>query len=174
LALAERLPVEQLVLLSADPGHEQTQARDARTELDAERAAAIMADLPRFLASWYRQPLFAALAARPGFEAWLAERSQGEAASLAAMLLACSPGRQPALWSRLAAFTAPLTFIAGALDQRYVAIGERLVALRPATTLQVIPACGHALLYEAPATIAACLQATLMARPTDRAAPMGA
>ncbi|MBW3653618.1 MAG: alpha/beta hydrolase, partial [Actinobacteria bacterium] len=53
----------------------------------------------------------------------------------------------------------PVTVLAGARDPKYVALGERLARALPRARLEVVAGAGHALALEAPAAVAAAIDA---------------
>ena len=64
------------------------------------------------------------------------------------------------LWERLGELgELPVAVLAGELDAKFVALGERLAGALPRGTLTVVPGAGHALPLEAPAAVAAAIDA---------------
>jgi pimeloyl-ACP methyl ester carboxylesterase len=63
------------------------------------------------------------------------------------------------LWQRLGELgELPVTVLAGELDAKFVALGERLARALPRGELRVVAGAGHALPLEAPAAIAAAIE----------------
>jgi pimeloyl-ACP methyl ester carboxylesterase len=60
-------------------------------------------------------------------------------------------GAQPSLWSSLSEITTPTLVIAGALDDKFVAIARRMADAMPSSRLALAPEAGHAVHLEAPA-----------------------
>ena len=151
--------VGALLLLSASPGLRTAAARADRRALDAERAAAIARDLPAFLDAWYRADLWGGLevATRRGL---VERRSRNDAAELGRSLEGMGTGAQPSHWDRLREIGVPAVAAAGARDARYVAIAHEMAAVSSVRPV-VIPDAGHALLTEAPASVARLLTALL-------------
>ncbi len=144
--------VTALILESASPGLETLRDRQNRVQVDQQRAAEIAADLPGFLTRWYTLPFFKTLdQTSTAVQAMLKRRAANDAQWLAKLIVALSPGYMPNLWQQLPALQCPLTFITGELDQKYTAIGQRILEQHPATTLSVIPAAGHNTHLEQPA-----------------------
>src|SRR5690606_19116726 len=116
--------VRGLVLVSATGGIDDDAERTARRRSDdalADRIEAIGVDA--FLDEWLAQPLFATLdEAAAGRE----ERRANTAAGLASSLRLAGSGTQMPLWDRLRTLDVPTLVVAGALDPKFVALGERL------------------------------------------------
>lgn len=156
LALVCRHPerVRRAVAVGASPGIRDEQERAGRRELDEERARRLEgAGLEAFLKDWYAQPLFHDFAESPGFARALARRREGDAVALAAALRALSPGAQPYLGDELARSDVPLLLVAGARDEKYMAVIRALVEVSKARAA-VIPDAGHAVHLERPAALA--------------------
>ena len=143
--------VELLVLESASPGIDDAHERMARCETDEKWAVMLERDgLTKFLDAWYAQPLFASLRARPELLAELKKRRRDAIVPYASALRDFSPGFVPSLWPRLAEWRAPLLFIAGELDQKYVGIGNRVAGLCPRGSLHIVRDSGHVAHEEQP------------------------
>ena len=151
------------VLLAGHPGEADADVRAERLAVDEERADRLLAEGPEaFLRQWYAMPMFAPLVARRGLAALLAARAHVDAATAASQLRSLSLGRQPAAAPPGAG--APLLgAVAGALDLTY---RERIEAFCEARSapLFVAPDAGHALLLEAPDTVARALFEALRAQ----------
>jgi isochorismate synthase/2-succinyl-5-enolpyruvyl-6-hydroxy-3-cyclohexene-1-carboxylate synthase/2-succinyl-6-hydroxy-2,4-cyclohexadiene-1-carboxylate synthase/O-succinylbenzoate synthase len=148
--------------VSGTAGVRGTAARAARAARDDALAAALRdGGAESFAAAWYRQRMFAPLAATPRFAELEARRAAGrDAAALADALAAASPGRAPDLWPLLAAAPPPppgaqprrLVLVAGALDGKFVAAARKMaLQAGPGVAAEVheVPASGHALHLEA-------------------------
>jgi 2-succinyl-6-hydroxy-2,4-cyclohexadiene-1-carboxylate synthase len=149
--------VSQLILISTSPGIEADEARTARRQSDdalATRLAAI--GLPGFLDEWLAKPMFQGLRKRG--RVWETHdrtlRLENHAAGLAAALRGMGQGAQPYLGERLAEIALPVLVMAGALDQLYVTLSERMRDSLPIAELEVIPAAGHAVIGEEPEIVA--------------------
>lgn len=148
-ALAHPDLVRGLVLVSGTPGIEDDAERAARHAQDRETAERLRAQgLPRFLDDWLAQPLFASL---PPEAAFREERLAGSVEGLARSLEMAGTGSQQPLWDRLPELRMPVLVVAGALDAKFAAIAERMVAAIGAhAALAVIPGAGHTVHLEAP------------------------
>ena len=64
----------------------------------------------------------------------------------------------PPVWERLAQLDMPVLCLAGALDESYVAAGERMALLLPRGEFRTIGGAGHAPQLEAPDAVAVVLR----------------
>ena len=160
LALAHPQRWTCLVLESASPGLPDAAARRDRRSLDAERAEALRADLRRFVEAWYALPLFRTLTRTQ--RARLAERrAAGQPDTLAEALVGMSTGAQPDLWPRLAALAVPTVAMAGAEDEKFVGIAERMARASPRVRALSVAGAGHNVHVERPEAWAAVVRAAL-------------
>ena len=138
--------VAGLVLESGTAGLEHAAARAARQAQDEALAADIERDgVPAFVERWLALPLFAGLRRLPA-EAYAEQRRRRlghSAAGLAAALRGLGSGVMPPLWRRLGELAVPTLLIAGAEDEKYVALGRRLHAAIPGSALHSVPGAGH-------------------------------
>ena len=145
LALARPELVRGLVLLGATGGIDDDAERAARRGADEALARSIEADgADAFLDRWLAQPMFAAVPP---------ERSDArcrDAAALAASLRSLGTGTQAPLWDRLAGVEVPVLVLAGERDDKFRALGERLVASLPHAELATVAGAGHAAHLEHP------------------------
>ncbi len=162
LYLALRCPerCSGLFLESASPGIEDAAEREARRASDERRASALESDdFERFLAGWYRQPLFASLSRHEGLvERIIEARSRNDPAELARSLRGMGAGSQPSLWRELAGLRVPALAVAGELDERYAGISRRMADLNPSVRTALVPRAGHNVRLEAPQAYLALLQ----------------
>lgn len=156
LGLALRRParVASLALLSGTAGIEGGAARAARCAEDEALAARIAAiGVSAFVDEWLARPMFA------GLDAAGARASDRRAAhgttGLAAALRRLGAGAQPDLWPRLGELGVPTLVVAGARDDKFVAIARRMAAAVPSARLEVLDGLGHAVAVEAPRLVAA-------------------
>jgi 2-succinyl-6-hydroxy-2,4-cyclohexadiene-1-carboxylate synthase len=157
VALAAPERVTKLIVISANPGIEDPRERAERRAADrllADEMEAI--PFEEFIERWRTQPLFAADPPAVG-EMARADQRRNRPESLAAVLRGLGAGEMEPLWEELAGLPMPLTYLAGERDEKFVAIGRRVVALQPAARMFVL-ACGHGPLYEQPAAVALVLE----------------
>lgn len=147
VALSHPELVERLVLVGATPGIESVAERLERQASDELLAEDLERDgLEPFLARWLSQPLFATLSDE---HAGLDARRSNTVAGLAASLRLMGTGAQDSLWPRLSEITAPTMLVAGALDEKFTAIAERMAEAMPDAHVASLNGCGHACHLEA-------------------------
>lgn len=147
-ALARPDLVRGLVLISATGGIEDDLERAERRRTDDELADRIeRIGVPAFVDEWLARPLFAGLDATA---AGRADRLENTAAGLASSLRLAGTGTQQPLWDRLGRLDVPTLVIAGALDPKFVALGERLAATIPGAELAIVEGAGHTVHLEQP------------------------
>lgn len=126
LALAEPQKVSRLVLVSTTAGIEDKQLRLDRIKSDEDLAIRIeQIGMDKFLGEWLAQPLFRGLTTETNQKS---VRLTNTATGLSSSLRLCGAGRQQPTWSRLEELAMPVLVIAGADDQKYRQIAERLVS----------------------------------------------
>lgn len=155
LHVASRRPdlVSRLVLESASPGLPSERERAMRIASDTELAERILTDgIEAFVDMWEGLPIFASRKRlAPPVKAALRARSlRNDPRSLAAALQGFGTGTLPSLWEHLPRIEVPTLLIAGELDAKFVAIGERMSALLPNGRLVVVPGAGHTVHLERP------------------------
>jgi len=162
VALAHLERVARLVLVSATAGIEDDAERARRRAADEELAAWMEADgrlMTEVADRWGAQPLFAGQSPEVA-RAARHDRLSNEPADVAAALRGIGTGVMAPLWERIGELSEmPVTVLAGELDAKYVALGERLVGALPRARLTVVPEAGHALPLESPAAVAAAIDA---------------
>lgn len=159
VALAHPERVSRLVLVSATAGIEDAGQRASRRATDGELAAWMEPRLMTEVADrWGAQPLFAgqtpevAAAAR-------ADRLRNDPLHLAAALRGIGTGSMEPLWGRLGELELHVAVVVGERDEKFVALGRRLAGALPRGELTIVPGVGHALPLEAPAAVAAAIEA---------------
>lgn len=162
LALAHPERVASLVLVGASPGIGSTEERRERRKADEALAALLERDgIAPFVARWEALPLFESQAFLP--EAvrlrQRRERLSQRPLGLAMSLRGAGAGAQDDLWPRLGEIAVPVLFVAGAMDGRYAAMGERVAAAVGRGRLERIEDAGHAVQLERPAAFAAAVEA---------------
>lgn len=153
LALAAPGRIRALILESASPGIEDQAERVARIRSDEILARMLEHDgLMPFVEHWERIPLFASQARlRPETrQALRKQRLTNSPAGLAKSLRGMGAGQQASLWQRLDQLPMPALLLAGALDEKYRAIADRMAAIMPRAQVVVVPNTGHAVHLEAP------------------------
>jgi 2-succinyl-6-hydroxy-2,4-cyclohexadiene-1-carboxylate synthase len=144
--------VKTLTLESASPGLASKLARRDRRLLDEQRATDILTKgLESFIDEWYQMPLFASLQRNPTLVDRLKKRRNlNDPQAVARAVAELSPGNQPSLWGKLSAIQAPVLLLAGAFDDKYVAMMNQMTAEVSNARLQVAPGAGHNVHLEAP------------------------
>ncbi|MBK9181254.1 MAG: alpha/beta fold hydrolase [Acidimicrobiales bacterium] len=165
LALARPDLVRGLVLIGATAGIDDPAERAARRRADAALADELeRTGLDAFLQRWLAGPLFETL---PPDAAFVEARRESSAEGLASSLRLAGAGRQEPLWERLASLRMPVLVLAGALDDRFCALGRRLAsAIGTNATFAAVPGAGHAAHLERPAEVLALVRPWL--RMTER------
>lgn len=168
LALDRPDLVTHLVLVGATAGIDDADARADRRLQDEERARDLERDgTDAFLDRWLAQPLFAGLDPRPDD---LTARRANPADGLAASLRLSGTGAMDPPWwdqlGRLGRAGVPATVVVGARDEKFTALGRRLVAgIGPTATLEVVPGAGHACHLEDPEAFLTVLRRVLPTAP---------
>jgi 2-succinyl-6-hydroxy-2,4-cyclohexadiene-1-carboxylate synthase len=143
-----------LILESASPGIAEPREREARRRSDAELADSILRDgLEAFVDRWGAQPLFASQSRLPE-EIQARQRAQRLSQNplgLANSLRGMGAGSQGYLLPQLDRIDIPSLFLAGALDQRYVALAPAMATEASDAEYRVIEGAGHAVHLERPA-----------------------
>ncbi len=156
LALGHPQLVERLVIIGATGGLDSEEERRQRRVAD-ESLADHLEDIgvDAFLDEWLSQPMFASLTAQQSFREL---RATNAAAGLASSLRLCGTGTQESLWSRLGELTMPVLVIAGANDEKFTHLGQRLVeSIGTNASIQLIDNAGHSAQLENPAGTAAAI-----------------
>jgi 2-succinyl-6-hydroxy-2,4-cyclohexadiene-1-carboxylate synthase len=167
LALALHAPssIASLTLESASPGLKTEAERQQRRISDDALADAIRRNgMAWFAVYWEALPLFASQRGLPHEKRqWLREqRTAGDPAGLAHSLRDAGTGAQPSYWDALGALARlPIHLIAGALDEKYVAIQRQMAAALPQARMTIMPDAGHAVHLEQPEAYAAAVLAFL-------------
>jgi len=151
LGLAFRHPeaVAQLVLESGTAGIADEAERSLRKAEDDALADFIeRSGMERFVDRWEQHPTLASL--RPFAAQLRPERLSHRPKGLASALRHLGAGAQPSYWPELAKLRVPVRLIAGARDEKFAAIAQRMGELLPRAQLSLIPDCGHAPHLERP------------------------
>ena len=148
---------DALILISPNPGMEDTEARKERRAVDEKLARRIEEHgVDAFIEFWQNTPMIRSQKRirKDWRDTMHAGRKQHTATGLATSLRQFGQGQCPNLWSELPKLTMPVLLISGTEDRKYTAIAERMASILPNCTLQEIKASGHMPHLEAPAASA--------------------
>ena len=136
VALADPGHVLGLVLIGATAGISDATGRAERRAADEELASRLLDQgLEPFLRSWLAGPLFVDLPPEAAaIEARLRNRPDG----LAASLRRCGTGSQEPLWERLGELTMPVAVVVGDRDEKFTAIGHRMIEAMTGTGARLL------------------------------------
>lgn len=149
LALHYPDSIRKVILESASPGLATEAERQARRASDENLAARILQNgIPAFVEEWDNLPLFANQSAEVRQRLHI-QRLQNNPLGLANSLRGMGTGVQPSLWDSLPDLKPSALIINGALDTKFVAIGEQMARLIPTAHQQIFPNVGHAVHLEA-------------------------
>ncbi len=159
LVWANRLVnVNRVVVVGASPGIEDEHARQERQAWDHDLANRIASEgVERFLAYWQDIPLLRSQSNIP--EPFLSElrarRLTNDGRGLALSLRGFGSGTMPSIWDEVSQFTeVPVLYVAGALDEKYVRVGQRLAGACRVVTCVEIEGAGHTAHLEKPEAFA--------------------
>jgi len=152
--------VSHLVLCSTTAGIDDPAERAARLAADSHLASHIRdVGVDTFLTEWLAQPMFSSLAVTT-HDAEV--RAANTAEGLAASLESAGTGTQEPLWDRLHILSMPVLVVTGENDEKFTALGRRLVDCIGENARRVeVPGAGHAVPFERSADFAALLSAFL-------------
>lgn len=164
LSLAVNAParIDALLLESASPGLRTQVERAARRQSDDALANKIeQKGIPWFVDFWESLALWNSQAQlADATRAQLREgRLRNDATGLANSLRGMGTGVMPPLWDALADLPMPVQLVAGALDDKYVALNREMVAQLPDARLNIVADAGHTVHLEQPDTYIALLKA---------------
>lgn len=147
--------VERLVLIGATAGIEDDDQRLARRVSDNELADHIVRrSVPAFIDEWLDNPLFAGLTDETAMRE---DRLRNTATGLASSLRLAGTGTQEPLWDRLGKIGCPVLVLVGQHDEKFTALGERLVDNVADGRLVIVPDCGHSVHLERPGAVVAAI-----------------
>jgi len=147
--------VARAALLSASPGIASECGRNQRRISDEALARRLEKQgLESFLDQWYHLPLFEALREHPRFPEVLERRRRNDPRLLARSLRTMGAGAQRPLWGDLPGLRAPVLFLAGERDEKFVDVAFNAVARCPQGEAMVVRGRGHALVEEDPEAVA--------------------
>lgn len=156
--------VDRLILISGTGGIEDPVERAARQASDDALALRIEStSIESFVDEWLSGPLFEHLAPNAQMRT---ERLRNTPAGLAQSLRNVGTGMQEPMWSALRRMQMPVLVLAGELDPKFAALGERLATcIGTNATLHIVAGAGHTVHLEAPDAMAALLRDWLSAEP---------
>ena len=156
VALAAPEQIARLVLVASSPGIEDPAERAERRVSDAALASDLEGiPFEEFIERWRTQALFADEPPEVGVLA-RADQRRNQPQALAAVMRGLGTGEMQPLWDRLGELRMPVTVLVGERDQKFRALGERMVTLLPHARLVVV-AGGHGLPLENPVAVAGVL-----------------
>ena len=145
--------VRSLILESASPGLSSAAERAARKASDDALAARIEREgIVAFVAFWESLSLWKSqenlpAAARLSLHE---KRLQNDPNGLAESLRQMGTGVQPSLWEQLGELAMPVLLLAGAEDEKFVAIARQMVGAIPRAWPLIVPGAGHTIHLEQP------------------------
>ncbi len=115
--------------------------------------------LSEFLDAWESQPLFETLrlVAPEKLRRLRYQRLKHDPVALSQALFGLSLSRMPSYAEELSRVRVPVTIVVGALDEKFVALGEELLSRLPNGKLMVVAEAGHHLPVERPEALAAAI-----------------
>ncbi len=149
LALANPELVRGLILVGATAGIDDPDERAARALQDQATADRIrQMGMLDFLKWWVANPMFEGV---PPEHQFLMERMENTVEGLENSVVLAGTGNQDPTWDKLHRLDMPVLVVAGALDAKFVALGERMVAsIGDNATSALVPDAGHAAHLEQP------------------------
>lgn len=148
------------LLVGVHPGLGTDAERTARRESDARWVALLRTEgINAFADAWERQPLFASQATLPP-EVTARERRMRRShdpLQLALALERLGLAEMPDYRDRLCQLPMPVSLVVGERDPRFLALAESIVPQLRKGRLVVVPGCGHNVVLEHPAAVAACI-----------------
>ena len=147
-------------LIGANPGLPGAAARSERIAADERWAERLTpAGLPAFLAAWEAQPVLALHRPIPdAIRAQMrARRLRHDPAGLAKSLRVLGLGQMPDFTPALAGIPVFVHLVAGARDDKFVALSQAMLPRLPRARLTLVPGAGHNVPLEAPEPLAAAL-----------------
>ncbi len=142
-----------LVLESASPGIEDVAEREDRVLSDNALADEIEQNgIVAFVDRWQAVPLFATQDRLPTYvrEELRRQRLRNSPVGLANSLRGAGAGVEDPVSGRLGEIDIPTLLIAGALDQKYVALAHKMDEALPCARMHIVPEAGHTTHLEQP------------------------
>lgn len=163
-ALRTSQPISHLLLVGANPGIRDDDARKQRLDDDRQLAGRIREiGSHAFADEWERHPLIVSQAniPEPIRTAMRLRRRAQSAEGLARSLEEGGTGRMRPLWDQLHRCPAPVTLVVGEQDLRYAAIGREIQTRLPRANLLSFARAGHCAHLEQMDTFVGLLQAVI-------------
>ncbi len=142
-----------LVLESASPGIDAVTEREDRVRSDAALAGEIERNgIGAFVDRWQALPLWASQDRLPAAvrDQLRRQRLRNSPVGLANSLRGAGAGQEAPVLGRLGELRMPTLLIAGALDQKYVALARKMSDALPCVRTQIVQDAGHATHLEQP------------------------
>jgi 2-succinyl-6-hydroxy-2,4-cyclohexadiene-1-carboxylate synthase len=156
LALTAPERVARLVLVACTAGIADPHERAGRRQADHALADELeRVPFETFIERWRKQPLFADDPPEVGSLA-RSDQRRNRPDALAAVLRGIGTGEMEPLWRRLGELRMPVSVVVGDRDQKFRALGKRMVGAFPDGELIVLHG-GHRLSLENPAALAGAL-----------------
>lgn len=115
--------LSSLFLISTNPGLETDEEKKSRIHMENNWIEELIStDVPSFITNWYKKEMFSKMTIP-------SKRYGQNVEGLVASLQKFSIAKQPSFWDDLKAMDLPLSFLFGATDAKFVAIGKRLQTL---------------------------------------------
>jgi 2-succinyl-6-hydroxy-2,4-cyclohexadiene-1-carboxylate synthase len=128
--------LSSLFLISTNPGLQTEEERMERLLVETNWVEELSStDISSFITNWYRKEMFSKMAIP-------SKRYRQNVEGLIASLQKFSIAKQPCFWDDLKAIDVPLSFLFGAIDTKFVAIGERLQSF--GLNVEFVPESSHA------------------------------
>lgn len=146
----------RVTLIGASPGlrtEAEREQRRAHDEIWARRLET--KGIASFVDAWEAQPIFASQAKLPlGTRADARRRRLAhDPFGLAVAMRCLGTGAMPDCWDLLGSCETEVGIVAGALDEKFVAIGRAMSERLPRAKMYVVPGVGHNAVLEAPEAI---------------------
>jgi 2-succinyl-6-hydroxy-2,4-cyclohexadiene-1-carboxylate synthase len=139
----------KVILESASPGLENELARKNRIEQDLKLSRQLKSqELSLFIQNWYDNPLFILFAQHPDYRQAIALKLNNNPSQLARSLRNLGLGMQPSLWDQLEDIQTPILLIVGELDQKFIAINQRITRLSPQFKIKIVKNTDHNVHFE--------------------------
>jgi 2-succinyl-6-hydroxy-2,4-cyclohexadiene-1-carboxylate synthase len=147
-------------IIGANPGVASPEEREARARQEAGWAVLLeQRGIEAFVDFWSQLPLFDSQRSLPRavLERQRARRLRHDPQGLALSLRAVGLAAMPDLRPELQRINAPISFLAGELDGRFLALAREMAWRAPAATVSAIAGSGHNVVLEQPRALAAAL-----------------